>query len=540
MKTLLRMVAIPMVLSLLLGACGATPEPTVAPTEAAAAPTTEPVQPSPTPKPPEPTPGPHGRLAIGGTVGIDFAPTNMLAAFTSGQAVFDGLVWPREKGVLEPRLATSWKLLDDNVTWEFELREGVTFDNGEPFTAESVKYTLEKVLTDKTRWFGRIATIKEVQIVDDYTVHIITHAPDPLLPGRTMLFMMPAKGVEEVGGLDEFGKMPSGTGSYVVAEFVPQERLLMEYRPDSWRQGVIGVPDKPLEIEWIHMPDPAARVAALRAGDIDVAMDIPFDEVAALEEEGFIATSAVEASPGVVFLDVFCEDCPFANKLVRQAVNYAVDKETMVNDLYLGYPRIEPGQLVDEDGFGYNPDIEAYPYDPEKARELLAEAGYPDGFSTQFECVAGRPLFGCVTAEAIAAYLAEVGIEVEILPMEITVWIQKWYGGGRASMFWGETNYLPLYDADFSYNWYWSKNQPEGARFFNDPRFDELFEAQRQELDPDTRLTMLQEMAAIHHEGAPVLFLFYQARAHVMNPRVKGLVARPDQMFYVDFVSLED
>jgi peptide/nickel transport system substrate-binding protein len=201
---------------------------------------------------------------------------------------------------------------------------------------------------------------------------------------------------------------------------------------------------------------------------------------------------------------------------------------------------VEPGQLVAEDGLGYNSDIEAYPYDPDKARELLAEAGYPDGFDIKLEVVAGNAMAGETTGEAIAAYLADVGINAEIVPMEVMVWIGKWYGGGREPMFMGMANYLPLYDADFSYSWFWSGNQPEGARYMKNDRFDELFVAQRQELDPDKRLEMLLEMAEIHHEEAPVLYLFRQGRVHVMNSRVQGLELKPDQMIYVDFASLEE
>lgn len=542
MKSLYRVIMLLLIVASLVTACGATPEPTPAPTEVSAAPTGEVAQPADTPVPPEPTetPGPHGKLVIAGTVRDLFAPQNMLSNHEDGNAVFDGLTWPREKGVLEPMLATSWKVLEDGVTWEFKLREGVTFDNGEPFNAEVVKWNVETVLNEKLRWYGRLATIKEVQVIDDYTVHIITYAPDPLVPGRMRFFMMPPKAVEEAGGLEEYAKKPAGTGSYVVEEFMPLERLVLKYRPDSWHQGVVGVPDKPLEIEWIHMADPASRVAALRAGDVDVALNVPFDEVAALESEGFVATSAQEASPVVVFLDVFSEDSPFRDKLVRQAVNYAVDKEAMINDLYLGYPGEEPGQLAAQDGVGYNPDIDAYPYDPEKARELLAEAGYPDGFDTQFEITAGNVIAGETTGEAIAAYLADVGINVEIIPLESATWIGKWYGGGRAPMFIGMVNYLPLYDVDFSYSWFWSGNQPAGAVFFKDDRFDELFEASRLELDPDKRQAMLLELAEIHHEEAPVIYLFRQGRVHVMNPRVKGLETYSDQMFYLDFVSLEE
>lgn len=531
MKGLYQMVLILVLIGLLLAACAPAEAPTPEGTATKA--------PAPATATPVPTPGPHGSLVIAGRVSLEMNPMNMIAAYSYGLPVFDGLVWPREKGVLEPRLATSWKLLDDNVTWEFKLREGVTFQNGEPFNAESVKYTVDKVLNEKLRWYSYVATIEEVKIVDDYTVHIVTYEPDPLLPGRLMLFMLPPKGVEEAGGLDEFSKKPVGTGPYMVDEFLPAERILYKYWPDSWRHGVVGVPDKPLEIEWIHMPDLAARMAALRAGDVDVILDMTFDQIEPLEKEGFTTSHSREASPSLVLLDMFSEDSPFRDKRVRHAVNYAIDKESLVNDLLLGV-EVVPGQPVGPDGFGHNPDIEAYPYDPEKARQLLAEAGYPDGFDTTLECWAGYLSIGESAAEAVAAQLKKVGISVEIVPLEGAVWLQKLYGGGRAPMWMTWANYLPLYDADFSYRWFWGKAQPEPSRYMVHERFDELLAASRRELDSDKRLSMLQEMATIIHEEAPVVFLYFQGHVLAMNPRVKGLVIRADQMFYLDFVWLEE
>jgi peptide/nickel transport system substrate-binding protein len=125
-----------------------------------------------------------------------------------------------------------------------------------------------------------------------------------------------------------------------------------------------------------------------------------------------------------------------------------------------------------------------------------------------------------------------------VVSMDNAVWIQKWYGGARPQMFMGQLNYLPLYDADFSYSWFWGKNQPAAARFFDNPQFDTLFEAQRTELDRNKREQLLQQLSAILHDEAPALFLFRQARVHATKPTVKGFVATADQGIYFDEVSL--
>src|SRR5258706_134751 len=259
---------------------------------------------------------PHGTLTIGSDLsGFDLQPNNFLTISMVGTSLFDGLTASGPKGVIQPRLATAWKALDDKNTWEFTLREGVTFSNGERFDAQSVKFTVEKTLNDKLRWAGRLATIKSVTIINDYTVQVTTDGPDALLPGRLSLYMMPPKQVA-AEGLNTFGLHPAGTRSYVIDSYIP---------------------------------------------------------------------------------------C----------------------------------QLVDSDGFGYNPDVKAFGYDPAKAKQLLAEAGYPNGFSTQITVLAGNPMGGEVIGQALAQYFDKVGVKAEILPTDGAQWISKWYGGGRSPLFLG-------------------------------------------------------------------------------------------------------
>lgn len=487
---------------------------------------------------------PHGNLTIATGVPVDLQANNILAGFTYGAVLFDGLTWSGPKGVLEPRLATAWKVLpDDSSTWEFTLREGVTFSNGEKFTADAVKFTIETTLGKKLRWAGRLATIKSVQAVNDYTVRITTNGPDALLPARMTVYMLPPKQVD-TDGLDKYGLNPAGTGSYVADKFTPSQYLSMKYRADSWRVGKIGVADKPLQIEYPqNMTNAATRIAALRAGNVLAAADLPIDELDALQRDGFQITTAKEASPVAYFLISDLDQAnppqnPLHDKLVRQALNYAVNKDEIIQKLFKGYVGDSPGQLVASDGFGYNPNIKAYPYDPEKAKSLLAQAGFPSGFSTKIGVLAGSSTSGETTGQAVAAYLDKVGVKAEIVPMDGAAWIQKWYGGGRAPMFVANLNYLPAYDGDFSYSWFWSKNQPAPARFYNNPQFDSIFEGQRKELDRTKRDQMLQQLAQIMYDDAVVLFLYRQGRADAMAKGIQGYTRTADQGTYYDEVSL--
>src|SRR5258705_969638 len=432
---------------------------------------------------------PHGTVNIGSDLsGFDLQPNNFLTISMVGTSLFDGLTASGPKGVIQPRLATAWKALDDKNTWEFTLREGVTFSNGERFDAQSVKFTVEKTLNDKLRWAGRLATIKSVTIINDYTVQVTTDGPDALLPGRLSLYMMPPKQVA-AEGLNTFGLHPAGTGSYVIDSYTASQKLTMQYRSDSWRVGKVGVPDKPLVIDLpSSMPNPATRIAALRSGSVDAITAVPIDEIEALQRDGFTVSIGKQASPVTFFLLTDLDKTnpatvPLHDKRVRQALNHAVDQNALINQLFKGLVGDCPGQLVDSDGFGYNPNIKAFGYDPAKAKQLLAEAGYPNGFSTQITVLAGNPMGGEVIGQALAQYFDKVGVKAEILPTDGAQWISKWDGGGRSPLFLGLVNYLPFYDADFTYSWFWSKNQPAPARFYSNPEFDRIFEAQRQELD---------------------------------------------------------
>lgn len=486
---------------------------------------------------------PQGKLRVGGTVGADLQPNNILAGASQGYLLFDGLTWPAEGGVLQPHLATSWRVLDDKVTWEFKLRQGVTFSNGEPFNAGVVKYTVDKTLKEKLRWAGRLATIKDVRVIDDYTVQIVTNGPDGLLPGRMMVFMLPPKEVEAVG-LDAFGRKPAGTGAYVVDKFVPGQSVILKYRPGNWREGISGlpgIPGKPEEIEWVNLADDAARMAALRAGSIDVAGDVPIDEIRPLQESGFTVSSVAEASPQIFYLLAAADSTapnPLNDVKVRQAINYAVDVKTMCDQLFLGLTKPSPGQVTGPDAFGYNPKLTAFGYDPAKARQLLADAGYPNGFTVKAEIRPGA--LGSTTGQAVASYLGKVGIKVELLTLESTLWTQKIYNGGRAPMFMQGVNYLPMYDADFSYVWFWSKNPAIVAKapFFKNARFDQIFEQQEKEVDRSKREVLLQELGTILYEEAPVLFLFNQVRAYAASKKVKGLKVSADQMVYFENISV--
>ena len=226
---------------------------------------------------------------------------------------------------------------------------------------------------------------------------------------------------------------------------------------------------------------------------------------------------------------------PTSNKLVRQALNHAIDKEAIVEYVFQGHAAVLPGQLAAGDAFGYNPNLQAYPYDPAKARELLAAAGYPNGFQTTMEVLAVAPYLNADVGTVIASYLAEVGVNANIVPLESALFRQKFYQGGRAPLFGAFTNYIPVMDTSLAYAWFTSEFS---GRWYSNEKFDELFAQSNVEMDEERRRAILQELAELFHEEAPVIFLWLQGNVVATSPKIVGFAPRTDQVHPFDTIQI--
>lgn len=527
-----------LLLILTLAACGPGATPAVAPAAATPIPATE-VPPTPTATVPPPTEAPppavESELVLGlGNVPGTGDPHKFLAPPSAwlNYLVFDSLLENDDNYQVQPALAESYENIDA-TTWEVKLRPGVKFHNGDELTAADVKFSFDRVLNpDNNLSQGRrVLTITGVEVVDDLTVRITTEEPDPLFLQRiASQFIIPQKYFEEQGE-EGFGKAPIGTGPYQVVEMTPDSQVVLEAFPDSWR----GAPNID-RLVWKVMREPATRVAALRTGEIDIAQAVPPDQAADLEAEGIQVLPVPRAQVQTVAFESDLEDSPLADAQVRQALNYAVDKEALIDSLLYGFSGVADGQLVGPDGFGYNQDVEAYPYDPEMARQLLAEAGYPDGFSVAMEATVGNFPNDKQIYEAVAAYLEDVGVDVDLQFIELSVWLEKFYGGDRAPLWVQGLQYLPFMDADLALGWY-SCSQPEGVLRFCNEAFEEKLQASRSEMDPEKRRELLQEAIAIFHDEAPALFLYQLSDLWGLSPNVSGLAPRSDAVLTLERVT---
>ena len=346
--------------------------------------------------------------------------------------LFDALTTRDARGNLRPALALSWSRLND-TTWQFKLRPNVKFHNGEEFNADTVKFNLEQLLlkpeaNSPHRTF--VQTIKQVDVVGPLTVNIITNGPDVLLPFRLSdLYgvMAPAKYYQQVGPAG-FAEKPVGTGPFKFVEFKKDQYLRLATNDAYWGT-------KPSFKELVLRPivDDSTRMAALLAFEVDIANAVPYARVSELKSNSNI--QVVRSPTTRFYFGVFNTNVkPFDDKRVRQAVNYALDVNSMIKNLFMGYGTRIASVFIPST-FGYDPSVQPYPYDPAKAKLLLAEAGYPNGFDTEFDSFTGSLVDHSKLAEVIVAQLAQVGIRAKLNVTDFGVFGPKRLAFNTAPMY---------------------------------------------------------------------------------------------------------
>lgn len=430
-----------------------------------------------------------------------------------------------------PGLAESWEHVDE-VTWEFHLRPNVYFHNGEELTAYDVKFTFDRLRDPDTAAPGSfiVGFMDKVEVVDPLTVRITTDGPfAPMLAhlshGVTGILNQTA--VEEAG--EDYGTtVVVGTGAFIFDSWSAGSHITLVKNPDYW--GHVAEVDK---VTFRSIPEGTVRAIELETGGVDIAMGIePIDEPRMMDNPNVnvIRTPGL----GADYVGFNCEKPPFDNVLVRQAINHAIDMDLIIEVVYAGQG-VRAVSPISPTVWGANPDLEGYEYDPEKARELLAEAGYADGFKTSV-WTNSNPL-RMQAAEIIQADLAEVGIEMEVEIMEWGPYLAE-TGEGKHDMFilgWttvtGDADYglFPLFHS--------STYGPSGNRtFWSTPRLDELLSGARANSDPDERLEMYHEAQEIIAEGAPWIFMRAPINVDGARTNISGFEPHPSGDFFLNTV----
>ncbi|WP_100010180.1 ABC transporter substrate-binding protein [Lentibacillus sediminis] len=324
--------------------------------------------------------------------------------------IYDPLIERGPDGGLVPVLAEDWENIDE-YTWRLTLKEGVEFHNGAEFNAESVKFSIDYILDEanNSAYRSRWVNVEKVTAVSDYEVEIKTSEPFPSLLDRItedLLIMEPGY-VQDVG-LDQAAKEPVGTGPYKFVEWSRDNYLKLEAFDDHWR----GEPSIK-NVEFRYMPEFSSRMAAFLSGEIDLFKNVPVDSVEEIENTENAKIEQVDSSRiNYLALNTF-HDGPLQDVKVRQAINYAVNVDELLKTILNGYGTKMTGPLA-EINSGYV-ETDEYEYDPEKAVELIEEAGYdPESMNLSLDTPNGRYPMDSYVAQGIAAQLSEIGIEVDV------------------------------------------------------------------------------------------------------------------------------
>ena len=449
--------------------------------------------------------------------------------------VYDGLV-RYASGTLEvePALATSWEISEDGTVYTFTLREGVSFHDGSAFDAEAVVFNFDRMLDENHPYHDTgpfplsffFSAVEEVEALDDMTVQFTLNAPyAPFLSNLaypTGLIVSPAA-VMEHGA--EFGRNPSGTGAFVFEEWRANEAVVVTGNPDYWG----GAPA--LEaVVFRPITDANTRVAEMLAGGIDMMVEVP---PVALSEFGGDSFQIVEqAGPHVWFLILNALEGPFADVRVRQAANYAINKEAIVNDVLEGTAAVAAGPTPPAFAWAYNNDLEPYPYDPDRARELLAEAGVENPEITFYVTEGGSGMLDPVAmGTAIQADLEAVGFDVTIETYEWNTFLGRVNPGlegeaDMAEMAWmtNDPDTLPYLALRTEA---WPEQGGFNSGYYSNPEVDALLEEARTSTDQDRRAELYREMQSIVQEDAPWVFVANWVQNAVTSDRVENFALEP-------------
>ena len=426
---------------------------------------------------------------------------------------------------LQPDLAESWSVSEDNLTWTFKLRSGVTFHDGTPFNAAAVKTSFERVLNPDVGSPRRsvLAAITAVEAVDDLTVSITTDVPTGALLqqlAHPVAAILSPTALETYG--EDFSNHPTGTGPFKFVEWKTGEELVLE-RNESYFGGA----PKVQKVLFRVVPEDATRALLLQSGQADVALRLPVTEIERLSADANISLSQ---SDTVMTMYVAMNNGKgvLQNEKVRQAMNYAVDKNVIVNDILGGMATISDSPISPKT-WGYS-SIMTYPCDVEKAKSLLTEAGYPDGIDLELWTPVGRYLMDVQVCENLQAQWAKAGIRVSIRQWEFQALMSEIKKGEFDMILLGWSPSTGDADQGLYPVFHSSQFPPNSNRaFYNNPATDKLMEDARVEVDSAKRLELYKQAETNIMNDAAWTFLYYPKQALAYRSNVSGIVILPTE-----------
>lgn len=446
-------------------------------------------------------------------------------------AVFDGLTALGPEGAIVPALATDWST-QDGLVWDFTLRQGVRFSNGTPFDAQVAAQTFRYLMGKEGRATvvgSRVRSVSAVDVISPYQLRITLARKDAIFYKRlpSVAIVEPALWRSDRG---EFALQPVGTGPYRLEAFdTRKRRAYLRAYEGSWRKPGIT------RLELIELTDGAVRQQALISGDVDIAR-VGVDEVPYLKSRGIRIETARSMQVMSIAFNTEGMDSPLDDVRVRQALNYAVDKDAMAQYLMndLSAPASQPGALGTT---GYNPAVKPYAFNPDKARALLAQAGYGDGFSMRIEAVVGSLPQDALIYQSVVDQLKEVGVTAELQAIPFPVFLRRYLSNTfDVEAFGLSWSAAPFNDIQRPMENFSCLKRP--AAFFCDDTLAGGIRRTGQLLDEGARLDALQSLAQGHHDAAPALFLVEQVDVTGLGPRITGSAPLANRIWMYERIAL--
>ncbi|WP_428688089.1 ABC transporter substrate-binding protein [Roseibium sp.] len=450
--------------------------------------------------------------------------------------LYDGLVRYKDGTLeVEPSLAESWTISDDGKTYTFKLQDGVKFHDGSPFNAEAVKFNFDRMLDEEHPYHDTgpfplsffFSTVEKVIADDDHTVTFKLKSPyAPFLSNLaypTGLIVSP-EAVKKHG--KDFGRNPSGTGAYRFEAWDANSKVVAVRNVDYWD----GAPELEAVI-YRPITDANTRIAEMLSGGLDVMVEVPPDSLQQFRDDSTFKVLE-QAGPHVWFLILNAKEAPFDNKAARQAANYAINKKALVENILQGTAEVAAGPTPPAFAWAYNDSLQPYPYDPEKARELLKEAGYNGEEVTFYVTEGGSGMLDPVAmGTAIQADLQAVGMNVKIETYEWNTFLGKVNPGlegkaGMAEMAWmtNDPDTLPFLALR-------TEAMPDKGGFnsgyYSNPKVDELLEKAREVTDQAERAKLYKQMQEIVQEDAPWVFVANWKQNAVTKASVENFKLQP-------------
>lgn len=459
--------------------------------------------------------------------------------------IYETLVSRATDGSLEPRLATEWSIHpDDPSVWVIKLREGVKFHDGADFTAEDVVFSLERVRQESSDFKGLHTAVTGAEAVDDYTVHIKMEGPSPLYPQNLTNFFIMDKGWAEANAVEipqDFKsgeekytvRNTNGTGPYTLVSRDPEVRTVLAVNPDHWG-------DAPAVTEIIYTPikEAATRIAALLSGEVDLVQDVPVQDIERLKQ-----TSGIKVETGPENRTIFfaydmtsdklrsanVDDNPFSKPEVREALALALDREA-IRQVVMRGESLPTGVQMPPFVNGWTPELDAFPApDYERAKELVAAAGYPDGFTVDLNCPNDRYLNDEAICQAFVGMLARIGVNANLVSQSRTLHFPLIQN--RETDFyllgWG----VPTFDSAYIFNFLvHSTTDAFGSwngSLYSNPDLDAKIESLSTEVDLDKRNATIAEIWATVQEDRVFLPVHNQLLAYAMKDGI-NLAVHPE------------